>query len=59
MSTQVGSGREINRRLSAAITESYSLGPVAIFGDLCDQRLQRRHSKSVLEEIVLTCINVH
>lgn len=30
---------------------------VAIFGDFCDQLLQRRHFKA--EEIVMTCINVH
>lgn len=59
MSTQVSSGGEINPRLSAAITERYWLGLVAIFGDLCAQLLQRRHFKSTFEEIVMTCINVH
>lgn len=32
---------------------------VAIFGDVCDQLLQRRHFKSLFGEIVITYINVH
>lgn len=37
--------------------QSYCLG--AIFGDFCDQLLQRRHFKSLFEEILVTCMNVH